>query len=462
MIDTHAHLDFPDYAKDLPEVMERAKAQGISHIITVGTTLESSRKAVALAQQYPEVYAAVGIHPQHSKDIKESDWAKLEDLISEDKVVAIGETGLDFHYLEGEPGYCPRDIQEKAFIRQLELAREYNKPVILHSRDAHPECIKILKAVMGDKIKGVAHCFSGTPEIAKEYLNLGMYISVGGPVTYPKATQLQATLKSVPIESLMLETDCPFLAPQSKRGARNEPAYLAYCLDQFADIYKLSADDIKRITAVNAKQLFGFEELAKTGEIAYAIRKSLYLNITNRCTAQCYFCVTRFTDYVKGHNLRLQKEPAVADVIKAIPKDVASRYKEVVFCGYGEPTLRLDVIKEVAGHLKKHGLTIRLNTNGHGNLIHNKSITAELKGLIDIVSVSVNATDPAEYVKTCHPQFGEITFSKVMEFIADAKTHLPYVEITTVIRPGIDVAKFHNLAKELGVDFRARIYNEVG
>jgi TatD DNase family protein len=172
--------------------------------------------------------------------------------------------------------------------------------------------------------------------------------------------------------------------------------------------------------------------------------------------------VTHFTDYVKGHNLRLESEPSSDEIIAAIPPDVHIKYKEVVFCGYGEPTLRLDVIKDVCKHLKQKDMTIRINTNGHANLIANRSVAKELKGLVDNVSVSLNALDPKEYQRVCQSQFGEEAFGQVLEFIKDAKEHLPYVEITTVVRPGIDVKPYQDFACKLGVDFRARIYNEVG
>ncbi|MBI4713387.1 MAG: radical SAM protein [Planctomycetes bacterium] len=270
-------------------------------------------------------------------------------------------------------------------------------------------------------------------------------------------------LKQIAVESLLLETDCPFLAPQTKRGQRNEPSFLSYCMEEFSKIYGLSKEDISRITNLNALRLFGLKELPANGEIAYPIRSSLYLNVTNRCTSQCFFCVTHFTDYVKGHNLRLKQEPTTEEIIRIIPADVTTRYKEVVFCGYGEPTLRLDVIKAVAGHLKKkYNIHIRLTTNGHGNLIHQRNICPELKGLVDTVSVSLNADNPKDYEKTCRPQFGEITFDKVIEFIKDAKQDLPYVQITTVLRPGVSGEKYEGIARELGIDFRARIYNEVG
>ena len=468
IVDTHAHLDFPEFKDDLDDVLKRAQEHNVGCIITVGTDLESSRRAIALAKRYPHIYATVGIHPHEAKNVTDAQWKEFAKLVQSDKVVAVGEIGLDFHKDES-----PRDVQKDVFTRQLKLAKEHNKPVIIHDREAHSDCLDILKKVMGNQIRGVANCFSGSAEVAKEYLALGMYISVAGPITYPNASALRETVKAaIPVESLMLETDCPFLAPQAMRSKRNEPSYLTHHIKELAKLYKLSEADIARITTLNAHHLFGIDvshqcdkvKSVKTNAstITYAIRNSLYLNITNRCTCKCYFCVTHFTDYVKGHNLRLDSEPSSDEIISAIPPDVHTKYKEVVFCGYGEPTLRLDVIKDVCKHLKKMDMTIRINTNGHANLIANRSVAQELKGLVDNISVSLNALDPKEYQRVCQSQFGEEAFDKVIEFIKEAKEHLPYVEVTTVMRPGIDVKPFQEFAGKLGVDFRARIYNEVG
>lgn len=469
IVDTHAHLDFPDFKNDLEGVLNRAADNNVGLIVTVGTDLESSRRAVELAGKYPQVYAAVGIHPHAANQATDVQWVDLAGLIGQGRVVAVGEIGLDYH-----KNQVPHDLQQEVFRRQLKLAREHKKPVIVHDRDAHEDCLRILKEEMGANIKGVAHCFSGNEFVAKEYLKLGMLISVAGPVTYPNADALRRTLKAaVPVESLMLETDCPFLASQSKRGQRNEPSYLRHHIKELSRIYRLSEEDIARITTFNAQNLFGLEPVREcvkaspddskeTMTITYAIRDSFYLNITNRCTCKCYFCVTHFTDYVKGHNLRLDNEPSAEKIIAAIPPDVHARYKEVVFCGYGEPTLRLEVIKEVCRYLKKKDMIVRINTNGHGNLIAGRPVAAELKGLVDNVSVSLNALDAQEYQRVCQSQFGESGFDRVVEFIRDAKEHLPYVEVTTVARPGLDIRPYQEFARKLGVDFRARIYNEVG
>jgi len=457
-VDSHAHLNFPEFAKDLDEVLKRANEAGIKHIINIGTDLATSRQVIALAEKYPHLFAAVGVHPHESKNTKETDWSELELLAKHPKVVGIGEIGLDFY-----KDYSPQDVQRDAFIKQLEIARKVNKPIIIHSREAHQDTLEILQtpnSKLRTNLRGVAHCFSGSAEMAKKYLDLGFYISVAGPVTFPNADKLRSLVATIPVERLLLETDCPFLAPQQRRGLRNEPSYLVYCAEEFAKIYGLSVDDIARITTHNTIQLFGLEPPAREGRIAYNIRNSLYLNITNRCTSACVFCVTKFTDYVKGHNLRLGKEPTVPEIIAA-SGDVC-KYKEVVFCGYGEPTLRLDVIKEVAQYLKKQKIKVRLDTNGQGNLINNRNILPELKGLIDAVAVSLNAPEPQQYYQICQPQFGVETFQKVLDFIREARQHIPEVVITTVTYPGVDIDKCRRLSEELGVGFRPRTYNEVG
>lgn len=455
LIDSHAHLDFPDFDKDLDAVLSRAKEADIKYIINIGTDLKASQRVMALSEKYQHLFASVGIHPHEAKNVKESDWIELERLAVHPKVVGIGEIGLDYH-----KNLSPQEIQKKVFIRQLHIARKINKPLIIHSREAHKDCLEILRKEMGNKITGVAHCFSGSIEDARQYLNLGMYISIGGPITYPNAAKLKEVTKTIPIERLLLETDCPFLAPQQRRGLRNEPSYIALFLEEFAKIYGLSTDDVGRITSHNTIQLFGLEKIATKGKIAYNIRNALYLNITNHCTSDCVFCVTKITDYVKGHNLRLGDEPTAAELIKEI--DNHPKYKEIVFCGYGEPTIRLEVLKEVARYAKAKKIMVRLNTNGHGNLIHNRSILPELKGLIDTISVSLNGATAEEYFKTCRPKFGKDTFNKVLEFVKEAKQYIPNVEITTVTFPGNDVTQYQKIARELGVKFRLRVYNEVG
>lgn len=253
LIDTHAHLNLPQFKSDLDVVLERAQVVGVKYIISIGIDIESSQRAIALAQEYPQIFAAVGIHPHDAKNVKETDWTTLEKLLEESKVVALGEIGLDF-YKE----YSPHGVQETVFRRQLDLAFKHQKPVVIHCREAHRRCLDILKGYKRS-ITGVAHCFSGSSEVAREYLALGLKLSFAGPITFPKATQLREVVRGIRLEDLMLETDCPFLAPQPKRGQRNEPAYLTYCVDEFARIYGCAKEEIARVTTLNAQRLFGLK-----------------------------------------------------------------------------------------------------------------------------------------------------------------------------------------------------------
>jgi len=258
LIDTHAHLDLPQFKSDLDDVLNRAQAVGVKYIISIGIDIESSRRAVELAQTYPQVFAAVGIHPHDAKNVVEKDWLILEELLAKPKVVALGEIGLDFY-----KDYSPHHIQENIFRRQLELTFKHSKPVVIHCREAHEQCLSILKGYKRS-FTGVAHCFSGSSEVAREYLALGLKLSLGGPITYPNAHRLRELVSSIKLEDLMLETDCPFLAPQARRGQRNEPAYLTYVLSELSRVYKLPGEEIARITTANAQGLFKLKYITGT------------------------------------------------------------------------------------------------------------------------------------------------------------------------------------------------------
>ena len=222
----------------------------------------------------------------------------------------------------------------------------------------------------------------------------------------------------------------------------------------------LSFEDVARITTLNARRLFRIGEAGQAARIAYRIRDSLYLNITNRCSNRCAFC-PKFDDFtVKGHFLRLDHEPDAAEVLAAVREH--SGYDEVVFCGYGEPLLRLDLVKEVAAELKREGQRIRINTDGQANLAHGRNILPELTGIVDCVSVSLNAADAATYARLCNTPFGAEGFRGVCDFLLEAKRHIPAVVASAVTAPGLDMAAIRSLAEALGVLFREREYAEVG
>jgi len=455
LIDTHAHLEMREFSDDRDDVIQRAREAGVEYIVTIGTTVESSRDAVMLADKYDFIYAAVGIHPHEVKDILHPAYEILRHFAQHKKVVAYGEVGLDYHY-----EHSPRTDQKRKFRDMLREARELGLPVIIHDRDAHEDTLQILSEEWSPDLGGVMHCFSGDTEMANKVIEMGLSISVAGPVTFPKAESLREVVRQIPIEHLLIETDSPYLAPQAVRGKRNEPAYVRHTAAAIAAIKGLSFDDVARITSFNAMQLFGIGSISGRGRITYPIRNSLYLNITNRCTAACTFCVRYHTDFVKGHNLRLKDEPTAEEMIKEIgdPK----RYAEIVFCGYGEPLLRLDVVKAVAADVKRRGGMVRVDTNGHANLIHKRNVLPELAGLVDAMSVSLNAQNAALYDKISQPKFGGITYEAVKDFIREAKKHIPDVTVTVVSLPEVDIEACRKIADGLGVKFRVREYNVVG
>ncbi len=457
IIDTHAHLDMEQFREDLPSVLARAMDAGIRYIITIGSDIGSSRAARDLAAAHEGVFFAAGFHPHDVKNATEADYAELKELLKDPKAVAVGEIGLDYHY-----DHSPRDTQREHFKRQLEIAREINKPVIIHSREAEADTMDIIASAGLPESGGTLHCFSGGPETAKRALEMGMCLSVGGTLTFNNSGALRDVIKTVPVEKLLLETDCPYLAPKPLRGKRNEPSYLKYVVETLAGLKGLSPEDVMRITSLNASLLFGICEPPKGGAIVYPIRDSLYLNITNRCTNACVFCVRNSTDFVKGHNLRIKTEPTAQEIISAMERADFTRYREVVFCGYGEPFLRLDVIKEVARAVKNRGVKVRINTNGHALLINGEKFLPELKGLVDAVSVSLNFPTEAEYKRYCRPK-KQGAYNSLKEFVKQAKEYIPEVGVTALAMPGVDIEECRRIAEdELGVSLRVRKYDEVG
>jgi len=451
LVDSHAHLDSGKFADDRAATIQRAQDNGISHILTIGCDLESSAQSVAIAAQFPQVYAAVGVHPHDAEEINAAALEQLQQLLSQPKVVALGEIGLDYFR-----DRSPRAIQQQAFRLQIRLARQVNKPIIIHDRDAHDEVLQILIEEDAAQAGGVLHCFSGDEKMAQKCLDLGFYLSFPGPVTYPKNEFTREVVRSIPIERLLVETDCPYLAPQPFRGKRNEPAYVRSTAEKIAELKGLSLADVARITSHNCRQLFGFGPEDQGSRIAYPIRDTLYLNITNRCTNRCIFCAKFSHAVIKGHCLLLDHEPNATEVKAAIGDP--GNYREVVFCGYGEPLLRLDLVKEIAAWLQQQNIRIRVNTDGLANLVYQNNILPQLSDLVDAVSVSLNAANASEYQTLCQSPYGESAYQAVIDFIREARTRIPEVVATAVSYPGIDITACERVAQGLGVPFRARDY----
>jgi len=259
MIDSHAHIDFPDFNNDREEVLARSRQQGVDNIITVGTDLSSSRISLQIAQQHPGVFSTIGFHPHNALEVKADGLRQLAELVNDARVVAVGEIGLDFFRK-----LSPRQRQIEAFQQQLALAAELGLPVVIHSRNADKEVFDILsrwadsvsRSAGNSRLLGVIHCFSGDIELAERYIEKGFLISLPGTVTYPSARDRVAVARQLPLDKLLVETDAPFLAPQLYRGKRNEPSYIPLIVDKIARIKDIPAETVAKATADNAVRLF--------------------------------------------------------------------------------------------------------------------------------------------------------------------------------------------------------------
>lgn len=252
LFDTHAHYYDQQYDEDREETIERAKENGVGLILTASSDIASSVESVTLSQNYDMIYAAVGVHPHNVIDLNNNIISALTDFASYPKVVAIGEIGLDYFY-----DNSPREAQKIWFAKQISLARNVKKPIIVHDRDAHEDTLNILKSENAKEVGGVLHCFTGSIEMARELMGLGFMISIAGPVTFKNANRLLDVVKFVPEDMLLIETDSPYLAPEPHRGKRNESAYVRLIAEKVAKIKGKSLDYIADITTSNAKRLFG-------------------------------------------------------------------------------------------------------------------------------------------------------------------------------------------------------------
>ena len=252
LFDTHVHLNADQYEEDLQEVIDRAQAEKVTNMVVVGFDRKTIIRAMELVEKYDFLYAAVGWHPVDAIDMTEEDLAWIEDLASHKKVVAIGEMGLDYHWDKS-----PKEVQKEVFRKQIQLAKKVKLPIVIHNRDATADVVQILKEEDAQEVGGIMHCFTGSLEVAKECMEMNFYISFGGPVTFKNAKKPKEVVKEIPMEKLLIETDCPYLTPHPYRGKRNEPGYVRLVAEQIAELKELTIEEVAEKTTANAKKLFG-------------------------------------------------------------------------------------------------------------------------------------------------------------------------------------------------------------
>ncbi|GAE27845.1 deoxyribonuclease YcfH [Halalkalibacter wakoensis JCM 9140] len=252
LFDTHVHLNADQFDEDVNDVIERAKKAGVEYMVVVGFDEKTINRAIDLVKNHDFLYAAVGWHPVDAIDMTDDHLQWLEELSSHPKVVALGEMGLDYHWDKS-----PKDVQKEVFRKQIRLARKVNLPIIIHNREADRDIVAILKEEDAKDIGGIMHCFGGSVEIANECLAMNFHISLGGPVTFKNAKRPKQVAQAIPIDRLLIETDCPYLAPHPFRGKRNEPAYVKLVAEQIAELREIDFEQVARQTTANAKKLFG-------------------------------------------------------------------------------------------------------------------------------------------------------------------------------------------------------------
>lgn len=251
IFDTHAHYDDEAFDKDRDELLCGLADHGIDCVVNVGASIQSTKSTLELIRKYPFVYGAAGVHPNETGELTDALMNWLKHVAKEERIVAIGEIGLDYHWEEPEP-----EVQKYWFVRQLALAREVRLPVIIHSRDAAKDTLDVIKAERAGELGGVIHCFSYGKEMAKEYLQMGFYLGIGGVVTFGNAKKLKEVVEYAPLEQLVLETDCPYLSPEPNRGKRNSSVNLPYVAEKIAQIKNIPADEVIEVTSRNARKLY--------------------------------------------------------------------------------------------------------------------------------------------------------------------------------------------------------------
>ena len=255
LIDTHAHLQDENFKKDLAQVLSRATSAGVEKIICVGYDLKSSQEALLIARKYRQVYAVVGIHPHDAQSLNPDVLEKIYNMARDQRVVAIGEIGLDFYR-----DLSPRDIQRQAFREQIKMAQELGKPIVIHDRDAHQEVLEIIKAEKAGKNQGIMHCYSGAMPLAIELLKEGFYLSFAGPLTFKNAHKAQEVAAKIPMDKILIETDCPYLTPEPWRGKINEPANVKYVAAKLGELRDKTTEEVAYLTNINAKKVYRIKD----------------------------------------------------------------------------------------------------------------------------------------------------------------------------------------------------------
>jgi len=445
--DTHCHLCSSAYAEDIEAVLLRAGNAGVSRILIPGTDIEDSTCGAVLAEGHSDLFAAAAIHPSEAAGIGQAEFSRIVRLQLEAGVIAVGESGLDLHWPDGPP----LAVQTELLERHISLAEAFGVTLVLHSRDAEEELLELLGGPKSFPV--VFHSYTGPGATAIRAAEMGFYIGLSGPLTYPANSELRSLAARLPRDRILVETDGPYLAPQPQRGRRNEPAFIEHTASVIAGIWGMDIESTADRLMSNSLEAFQLAPRRRT-DLVYIMYGRIYLNITGLCGNRCDFCVRERTDGLAGYHLAHMGEPDPERLRKILALLEPEWASELVFCGYGEPTMRPELLRELAFTASEKGFRVRLNTNGLCLASLSRNETLDLLEPFDTVSVSLNSHSRENYESVCNPS-DTSAWEHLLEFIHLAKT-VCELRTTAVAHDGVDLSAVSALAEELGVPFRVR------
>ncbi len=449
--DSHCHLHFSHFEEDLAKVVEDSREAGISHILIPSIDVETAEISANIAERY-NLYSAAAFHPEHlpEEEHEESEWLALKRILLRPRTIAVGETGLDYHHKTFSP-----EKQHRWFQQHIELAEATGYPLIVHSRGAEEEVLKQLPESLS--IPVILHCWGGNESLTDNAVSREFYIGVDGPLTYKKNRKLRDLIRRIPRDKLLVETDSPFLPPEPFRGKRNEPAYCRSIVLQVRELWgaDMSIEKTSYILWENAMRAYQLHPENRKADIVYRYGESLYVNITSRCQNSCNFCIRNSVDGLDGYHLKHLHDPPEKLVLSTIEALPIEGFKELVFCGFGEPTLRSDLLMRCAEATRSRGVKTRLNTNGLCTSFLDSQQVTNLLQCFDSVSISLNASGAKEYNRIS-PSTVPDSWEHLMKFIKLAKRTGIHSQVSVVNKSGADLQRTKALAERLQMPLRIR------
>lgn len=426
--------------------MDSARRSGVTRFLVPGITLKTSMAAGTMADTRNGIFAAAGIHPGDCGE----DWAEeileIPGMLVSPFVIAVGETGMDLYR-----DRTARERQRECFAEHIRMAGAFGLPLVVHSRSAEAEVLEVLGGE--PSVPVIMHCYTGPSELALQAADRGFYIGFTGPLTYRANGRLRELAAALPRDRILIETDSPFLSPEPVRGRRNEPAYLVHVAETLSEVLEQELDETARILMRNSMRALRLDDPRRT-DLIYELYGNLYMNMTGLCSNNCRFCIRDRTDGLGGYYLRHSEEPDPERLRALVGFLPPGSGRELVFCGYGEPTMRHLLLEELARSAAKKGYRVRLNTNGTCLQRLSRGETLRMLEPFHTVSVSLNASSMEEYESICRPS-GCGAWKSLLEFIDLARGRLA-IRATAVRYPGVDMDAVEKLANDLDLSFRVR------